>query len=741
MLFRKRIKFIKQLDSNDCGLACLAMLLGYFGKQVSLNQLKQDAALNIEGISIQNLVRQSRKMELDLIPIQAEPELLHSGQLAFPLVAFWEQNHFIILERVSKTHVYLIDPGFGRYRMPLQEFLDGWIINHSGATDSNEANGIVLIARPTPELEARTFPPAAEKKFGLQFIRENILTRRGDSFRLLLSLLAVSVLQLIIPFGNQLIVDRGIATLDIQFIYQIALSVSILYILIAANEFIRSWNLTYISTRLNYNLVSKFLKKITSLPIKTLYSRRIGDYVERIHDHKRIEEFFSDSIIRSLFSIFSIVSYSAVLCFFSGKIFLIFLCLTVIELAWIFLFLGRIKTLDNKLFSLNAQDQDKVYEILSNLSDIKLNNLEKDKNEEWQSIQKRLFRNYLAKLKLNQIEQAGSKLFSTAQFFIITLISAMLVVKGQLSIGTMLSLLFIINQLNLPITHLINFISNSQLISNSFQRIFEIHRLTEDDNAGLEQENLIGQNITLNRVGFGYTADTPILKNISLTLPNQKITALVGFSGSGKTTLLKLLLKFYDSYGGSIQLGKTGVKLSEIKSSYWRSQCGAVLQESCIYSDTIAYNVSLQRNGAIDPDRLQQALQQACLSDFVKELPLGIYTKLHSGGATLSSGQRQRLLIARLIYKDPPIVFLDEATNALDAHTEKAILENLGTFFYKKTVLIVAHRLSTVKNADQIVVLHDGEIVEVGTHETLVDRKGNYFNLIKNQLELESEVG
>jgi ATP-binding cassette, subfamily B, bacterial len=742
MILKKKIKFIKQLDSNDCGLACLAMALNYFGKNISLNQLKTNANLSSEGITIENLTNQASQIQIELIPLSIKINSLNKETI-LPAIIFWEQNHFLIIEKISSKFIYLIDPAFGRCKMQLSEFYKGWLINNEiGKPNINEKinqRGILLLLNPMENFDSLSFDAKNEKLFGWAFIKQNFLIYKEDNLRILLSLLVVSLLQLLLPFSNQLIVDYGIQYKNISFIYIIALCISLFYILIAINEFLRSWSLTYLSTKINYKLISKFLKKITALPIKTIYSRKIGDYIERIHDHKKLEEYFSDNVIRSLFAIVSIFMYGIVLYYFSYKIFFIVLLISFIELVWIFRFLNALKALDNKIFGLNAQDQDKVYEILSNLPDIKLNNIEEDKNKEWQFIQTKLFNNYLKKLKLNQIEQGGSKILSALQLFSITVVSAIFVTNGEITIGMMFSIIFIVNQLNYPISHLINFVINTQIVSNSFQRIFEIHNLQEEDTNGIEPVTIEKSNIIIKNLSFSYNQISPVLKDISFTILHNKTTAIVGYSGSGKTTLLKLLLKFYDDYSGSIIISNGEINLKDIKSSYWRNNCGAVLQESSVYSESIAYNIALKTNENIDKIKLNEAIQLSCLAEYVNELPLGVLTKLTSNGATLSSGQKQRLLIARLIYKNPSFVFLDEATNSLDANTELSIINNLTNFFKNKTVVIVAHRLSTVKNADQILVINKGVLLENGTHSSLINSQGEYFNLIKNQLELENE--
>jgi ATP-binding cassette subfamily B protein len=742
MKFRKRITFIKQLDSNDCGLACLAMALNYFGKKVSLSHLKSNADLTTDGITIENLTKQASRLELELIPLSIKSNSLNK-EITLPAIIFWEQNHFLIIEKITSHDIHLIDPAFGRCRMLLPEFYKGWLINNEigrsqNGVDNNE-RGILLMINPTGHFDNQQFDQKNEIKFGWTFIKKNFLIYKEDNLRILLSLLVVSLLQLLLPFSNQLIVDYGIQNKNISFIYLIAFFIALFYILIAINEFLRSWSLTYLSTKINYQLISKFLKKITSLPIKTIYSRKIGDYIERIHDHKKLEEYFSENVIRSLFAIVSIFMYGIVLYYFSIKIFFIVLLISLVELLWIFRFLNALKAIDNKIFGLNAQDQDKVYEILSNLPDIKLNNIESAKNTEWQVIQTKLFNNYLKKLKLNQIEQGGSKILSALQLFSITVVTAIFVSNGTITIGMMFSIIFIVNQLNFPISQLINFVINTQLVSNSFQRIFEIHNLEEEDSLGTEPETLVESNIIIENLSFAYQQNLPVLNKISFNIPHNQTTAIVGYSGSGKTTLLKLLLKFYDDYSGSIVLSNGTINLKEIKSSYWRNNCGAVLQESSIYSESIAYNIALANNENIDKNKLAEAIELSCLSEFLQELPLGILTKLSSNGATISSGQRQRLLIARLIYKNPAFVFLDEATNSLDANTELSIINNLTNFFKNKTVVIVAHRLSTVRNADQIIVINKGVVMEKGTHAALINTQGEYYYLIKNQLELENE--
>ena len=733
---KRKVKFIKQTDSNDCGLACLVMLSNYFGKEISINDLKFNTELSSYGITIDNLINVAKVIDLELIPLNITNKQLQDD-IPLPAIVYWSQNHFLLVQRITDKFVYLIDPAVGKLKLNIDEFLDGWLINNSIGTSSiDNRKGVLFLVKPTSTFDESQLQKAKKSKKG-NFIKDNFLVHRSDNFRVFFSLLVVSVLQTVLPFLNQLIVDFGIKYGNISFIFTIGIFIIIFHLLIAINEFIRSWILIYLGTRINFKLISKFLLKITNLPIKTIYSKKIGDFVERIQDHKRLEEFFSESIVNSLFSVVTLLTYSLILIYFSLDIFIIVFVLTILELLWIFRFLDSIKTIDNRLFSLNAQDQEKVYEILINLPDIKLNNLETDKNKEWKTIQEKLFKINLEKLKLSQLEKGGSKMLSSIQLVAVTIFSATLTAEGEITLGMMLSIIFLVTQLNYPITHLINFILQFQLIGNSIQRISEIHNLKEDDNEGEVFVSNSDFDIRVNNLTFEYNFNQPILNDVSFLLPKNKTTAIVGYSGSGKTTLLKILLKFYDGYKGEIVFENSGLSLKDIKSSFWRGNCGAVLQESSIYSESIAYNIALRSIDEIDEARLINAINLACLTSFINDLPLGVFTKLNGNGVTLSSGQKQRLLIARLIYKNPSYVFLDEATNSLDANTENEVLVNLTNFFKNKTVVIVAHRLSTVKSADQIIVLSNRGIEEIGSHSQLISNQGSYYGLIKNQLELE----
>lgn len=735
-----RIKFIKQTDSNDCGLACVSMLSNYFGCPVPIRALKKEADLNSDGVSIENLMAAGSKIGMSLIPLKiTDKQLLED--IPTPAIAYWNQNHFILLEKITENYVTIIDPAVGRLKLKMDEFLESWLIdNRLGATDQTDLKGVLLLVKPEENFGSYEVKKEASTSSDWNFIKRFFLGERSDNFRVFLSLIIVSLLQLTLPFLNQLIIDQGVMNKNIAFVYAIGVIAALFYVLISINEFIRSWSLVYLSTRINYQLISEFLEKITKLPISTIYSKKTGDYVERINDHKRLETYFSESLIHGIFSFVTLILYAALLLYFSSSIFLVVIGLSALELVWIFRFINSIKTLDNKLFGVNAQDQEKVYEILSNLPDIKLNTIEHAKNKEWQSIQKRLFKINIAKLKLSQIEKGGSKIIASIQLILVTVISAQLAANGDITIGAMLSILFIVNQLNNPISQLINFFLDYQVIRNSIDRIREIHDLEEEPQNGDVDSELPTSDIAIEHLTFGYHTSANVLKDVSLTIPRNKTTAIVGFSGSGKTTLLKLLLKFYQNYDGTIVFAETGVNFSEVGTENWRKNCGAVLQESSIYSESIAYNVALDINQNIDEKRLRDALEVACLDQFVDSLPLGVFTRLTSNGNSLSSGQKQRLMIARLVYQNPKFIFLDEATNALDANTEKAVITNLNNYFEGKTIVVVAHRLSTVKNADQIVVLDQGEIKEIGTHSELIELGEYYYNLVKNQLELEGKT-
>jgi ATP-binding cassette subfamily B protein len=576
-----------------------------------------------------------------------------------------------------------------------------------------------------------------KKSFG--FLLSYFLPYKKLLIQLFIGLLAGSLLQLIFPFLTQSLVDSGIQYKDVNYVNLILIAQLVMYIAQVSVEFIRGWILLHLSARINISLVSDFLIKLMKLPLGFFDSKMVGDLLQRINDHARVKDFLTTSTLSTIFSLFNLVIFGIVLFIFNPTIFIIFTIGAFLYLAWVLLFLKKRKELDYKMFDQLSANQSKVYQLIQGIQEIKLTGSEMQKRWEWERIQARMFRINIQNLSLEQWQSAGATLITQVKNILISFISAKAVINGSMTFGEMLSVQYIIGQLNAPLNQLIGFIQIAQNAKISLERIGEIHNKQEeeeDKGTGLE---IIPENKTIHISNLSFQYGGPdsdkVLDNISIVIPSGKITAIVGTSGSGKTTLIKLLLKFYNQYKGEIKIDHTN--LNNLSARTWREHCGSVMQDGYIFSDTIANNIAVG-DEHINKQRLLQAVQIANIQEFIDSLPLGYNTKIGQEGIGVSQGQRQRLLIARTIYKNPDYFFFDEATNALDANNEKVIVENLNNFFKGKTAVIVAHRLSTVKNADNIIVLEKGKLIEQGTHQDLVNKKGAYYELVKNQLELGS---
>jgi ATP-binding cassette subfamily B protein len=546
-----------------------------------------------------------------------------------------------------------------------------------------------------------------------------------------------SLLQLIFPFLTQSVVDVGINTQNLNFVYLVLIAQLVLFIARMATDFIRGWILLHISTRINISLISDFLIKLMKLPVGFFDTKLIGDLMQRIGDHHRIENFLTSETLNILFSFFNIIIFGAVLAFYSWTIFFIFLVGSSLYIGWILLFMKKRRELDFKRFQQSADNQSNLFQLITGMQEIKLNNCEKQKRWEWERIQVKLFKISIKGLALNQYQQAGSVFFNEGKNILISIIAATLVIKGEMTLGMMMAVQYITGQLNSPIAQMITFLQSMQDAKISLERLGEIHEKENEEDADQPKITMLPENkdIHIENLMFQYEGphSPKVLDTINLHIPQNKITAIVGSSGSGKTTLLKLMLGFYPPIEGKVLVGKTG--LENYSQRLWREKCGVVMQDGFIFSDSIANNIAVS-DETVDRQKLLDAVKVANIQEFVEELPLSYNTKIGQEGSGISQGQKQRMLIARAIYKNPDYIFLDEATNALDANNEKVIMENLQEFFKGRTVVVVAHRLSTVKNADQIVVLDKGKIVELGTHIELAAKKGAYYELVKNQLEL-----
>lgn len=733
--FRK-FPHYRQLYRSDCGPTCLRMIAKHHGKSLSYKDLDKYIETS-QGILLSDLVGVAEEVGFQALPVQISWDRLKS-QAPLPAIVHWQQKHFLVVYKIENDKVYVSDPASERLTFTKEEFLQGWL---EGDAEDPENKGVVLLLEPGPEWQNQK-QKTPKRRYGLKEILGYASFYKLQIYQLIFGLLLGSVFQFFSPFFTRAVIDFGIAQADTFFLVVILISQLLLFGIGIGVEFFRARLLLHLSSRLNILIISDFLIKLMKLPLNFFTSRITGDLIQRIQDHSRVEAFISKSLLSSFFSVFSILVFTTVLAVFSPMVAVVFGLTFVAEMSWIFFYLARVEQLDHKTFALNSQDQSKVFELINGIQDIKLHNVEDQKRWEWERIQVNAFNVSLSRLKLKQVQTAGQRFFNFSQMAIITFVCAFQVIQGTMTIGTMLAILFVLGQLNGPINQLINFVLQGQMAMLSMERLMEIHDKEEEKAIPKPTvEHILSHlkplPLKMEGVTFGYhKTGPPVLKDLHLEIPAGKVTAIVGVSGSGKTTLLKMLLKFQNPASGHILVGEED--LQNINSSFWRSRCGVVMQDSFIFSDTIAGNIALveKEEEEIDKEALVNACRVANILDFIESLPLGFDTRIGQSGKGLSRGQRQRLLIARAVYKNPQYLFFDEATNALDAENEKAIVENLERFFEGKTVIVVAHRLSTVRNADQIIVLGDGKILEQGSHEELVRKKSRYYSLVKNQLEL-----
>lgn len=653
---------------------------------------------------------------------------------SLPCILHWNQNHFVVLYKVKKGNIfYIADPAKGRVKYNLEEFKKHWVSTQSGG----EEKGIAMFLEPTPAFYEKKMDeePKEERSFKLLF--GYIKQYRKYFGQIVLGLLVGSLLQLILPFLTQSIVDVGIKNQNIGFIWLILLGQLMLTISRTAIDFIRRWLLLHISLRINISLVSDFFIKLLKLPMSFFDTKLMGDLMQRMGDHSRVNTFLTQQTLSIVFSLFTFIVFSIVLLSYNWLVFAIFMLGSLLYGGWLALFLRRRKVLDYELFEQQAINNNKTYEFITSMQEIKLQDCEQRRRWEWEDVQADLFNVQMKSLKLQQTQEAGSIFINELKNIVITVVAATAVIHGQLTLGMMLAVQYIIGQLNSPVEQLMSFFYSVQDVRISLERINEIHRM-DDENGRQGLETSVTdetKGIDMENINFKYDphALKTIIDDVSLTIPKGKVTAIVGASGSGKTTLIKLMLGYYPVLGGQINIGGTDV--NTLNKKWWRRQCGVVMQDGVIFSESIARNIAVD-DKEIDKQRLQTAAEIACIHNYVMGLPLKYNTKIGRDGVGLSQGQKQRILIARAVYKNPDYIFLDEATNSLDANNERMIVEHLDEFYKGKTVVIVAHRLSTVKNADQIVVLDKGKVVETGNHEALTAKRGAYYNLVKNQLEL-----
>lgn len=728
----KKFPHYTQPDEKDCGPTCLRIISKFYKKNIELQTIRNYSETTREGSSFLGLSEAAEKIGFKTLGVKINFVTLEK-EVSLPCIVHWNKYHFVVVYKIIKNKVFVSDPAHGLLEYTKEEFIKNWIGANS---EENTEEGIALLLEPSINFNKDLSEDEEASKRGFSFIFKYLFRYKSFIIQLIIGLLIGSILTLILPFLTQSIVDVGIQNQDINFIYLILIAQIMLFIGRMSVDVIRGWILLHLSTRINISLVSDFFIKLMNLPINFFDTRMTGDIMQRINDHSRIENLLTNSSLNTLFSLVNILIFSFVLAYYDWRIFIIFFTGSLLYIGWILFFLKRRKDLDYKRFSQMSQEQSKVIELVNGMQEIKLHNAEKKKRWDWEFVQVKLFKISLKSLALEQTQSVGSNFINQLKDILITFMAASLVIKGNITLGMMLSIQYIIGQMNAPLTQLVSFIQQTQDAKISLERLSEIHDKENEEPISEDKiTDIPDQDLNINHIDFRYIGNSDlVIQNLSLTITKNKITAIVGASGSGKTTLMKLLMKFYEPNQGDIKIGN--VNLNTISQKSWRDNCGVVMQEGYIFNDTIAQNIAIG-DDYIDKKKLEKAVEISNIQDYIESLPLSYNTKIGNEGIGMSGGQRQRLMIARAVYKDPNYIFFDEATSSLDANNERIIMENLNRFFDGKTVVIIAHRLSTVKNADQIVVMGEGKIIEKGNHQELIQLKGSYYNLIKNQLDLE----
>jgi len=730
----KSFPIYTQHDAMDCGPTCLRMVAAFYGRRYSLQYLRENCFISRLGVSMLGISEAAEKLGMHTIGLRIPISRLIED-VPLPCIIHWNQNHFVVLYRIEKNkngHLFHVaDPAGSKVTYTEKEFKRCWL---SGRTDG-EDEGVVLCLEPTPDFYSHSDEDDDNKnRRSMLFLFEYLRPYKIQILQLFIGLATGSLIQLILPFLTQSIVDFGITNQNLGYIYLVLIAQMVLVISSISVEFIRGWILLHIGMRVNISLISDYLAKLMRLPIAYFDTKMTGDILQRINDHTRIQEFLTSTSLSTLFSIVNIIIFGLVILFYNWMIFFIFFIGSGLYIVWVWVFMKRRAVLDHKMFAQNSANQSNMVQLVSGMQEIKLNACEQQKRWEWEHIQARKYRITVKGLALSQYQQSGGVLINQMKNAIITAQVAALVIKGNISLGMMLSIQYIIGQLNSPVDQLIGFLRQYQDAKLSLDRLQEIYTKDDERPAGKTLiTDIKNADIRIEHLTFRYDKlnEKPTLDDINLVIPKGKTTAIVGLSGSGKTTLLKMILGFYEPDKGKVMLGCSDI--ANYDKREWRKHCGSVMQDGFIFSDTIARNIAPSED-RIDEDRMREAAETANIRDFIEDLPLGYNTKIGAEGHGLSMGQKQRILIARAVYKNPKFIFMDEATNSLDANNEHLIMEKLNRFMQGRTAIVIAHRLSTVRDADNIVVLQGGKICEQGTHEELICRHGVYYTLVKNQL-------
>lgn len=719
------MKFTRQFDKMDCGPACVRMIASHFGRNYPLSYLRPLALLTREGVSVAGIRHALEALGLESASFRMTTEQL-TEECPLPAILYWEQRHFVVLERVSRSGKLIVcDPAFGRHKMNRADFEKCWL---------NGETGVVIAAEPTDEFYQKV--RIKQHHSFADFARKYILPYKLQLAQSFMAMFVGLLMGLIVPFLTQAVVDQGIATRNIGLIYDILIAQLTLFAGQFVMSMIGSWVTLYMSTHISISILRDYLAKLLKLPVSFFDTKSVGDYQQRLGDHSRLQSFMTGSTIETLFSLFSVPFYLVVIAFYSPVILAVFIGFTALSTAWMSYFFRRRKALDYEQFAVSAENQTKLYEMMSGITDIKINDYGDYKLREWESLQQRQYEMSRKSLRLSQLQTTGFTIIGQLRNIIITCWIAMEVVNGNLTLGMMMSISAIIGMVSGPLGQLTGFLQQYQDARISLERSQEVHLSDTEDDAATQRPvpQSAPRDIELRNVSFSYSGSDGkmALQDVSFVISAGCMTAIVGESGSGKTTLMKLLLKFYSPTSGRIMLG--GEPLGNFTSESIRRASGIVMQDNFLFSDSIRRNIIMGE--APDDRRLQEALATACLDDLIDRHPLGAEMKVGAEGLGVSGGERQRIMIARAAYKNPLYLMMDEATSSLDAENEAKITENLARHFSGRTRIVIAHRLSTVRDADNIVVLRHGRVVEQGTHEELVARGGYYFNLIQNQLEL-----
>lgn len=722
----KKFPFEHQLDTMDCGPACLKMICKYFGKYYSLPYLRDLCGITREGVSFLDLSYGAEKIGLHTLAIRADIQILHE-KVPLPCIIHWKNSHFIVVYKTTKHKIYVSDPAKGLISYTHEEFKKGWYKN-------DEENGALLAIEPMSDFLQRDLEERTERKKTFQNVLGYFLPYRRNFSTILIIMFIATALQGLLPFISKAVIDVGIQTRDLDFINMVLIANIVIIVSVTVSGAIRDWLLLHITARVNIALISDYLIKLMQLPVTFFENKMIGDILQRAQDHERIRTFIMNNSLNLIFSTLTFLTFSIILLVYNATIFAIFLAGSILYIGWVLGFLKIRKKLDWEYFALTSQNQSYWVETVGSIQDIKINNYEKQKRWKWEDIQAKLYKVNLRVLNVTNAQNLGAQFIQSIKNLLITFYCAKAVISGDITFGVMISTQFIIGMLNSPLVEFINFVITAQYAKISFLRINEIHQLKDEEDTVVTNNLNIPdhKNLFLKNLFFQYTPNAPfVLKQINLIIPEGKITAFVGGSGSGKSTLLKLLLRLYNPSFGEILIGD--MNISNLSLREWRDQCGVVMQDGKIFNDTILNNITLD-DEKIDYKRLKEAVRIAHIAAEIEQMPQGYQTKIGEVGRGLSGGQRQRLLIARALYKNPSFLFLDEATNALDAINEHQIVQALNQAFEKRTVVVVAHRLSTIMNADQIVVLKDGMIIEIGNHEKLMEKRGHYYDLVDKQM-------